>query len=160
MAGTSSDRSDARRPAIVVDLDGTLASSEWRVHHLRGDRSDWDAFFAGMGRDNPVPWVVELLRADHGGAVRLIVTGRPADYRDVCERWLTEHDLPYDELHMRAADDRRPDTVVKREIFHDRIAPRFDVTLVVDDRPKVVEMWRGLGLHVVRPVDPGLEPAG
>lgn len=150
----------SRPPAVIIDLDGTLASSEWRVHHLRGERKDWDAFFAGMDRDSPVSWVVELLRADHGGAARLIVTGRPEDYRDVCERWLAEHDLPYDELHMRPVGDRRPDTVVKREFYRDEIAARFEVTLVVDDRPKVVEMWRELGLHVVRPVDPGLEPQG
>lgn len=147
-----------RPRAIIVDLDGTLASSDWRVHHLEGHRKDWDAFFAGMDRDTPVPWVGELLRADHGDVTRLVVTGRPADYREVCELWLDEHDLPYDELHMRREGDRRPDTVVKRSTYHRHIEPRYDVTLVVDDRPKVVEMWRSLGLHVIRPTDPGLDP--
>lgn len=144
--------------AIVVDLDGTLASTEWRVRHVRERPKDWDSFFAGMGRDAPVPWVVELMRADHGGAKRLVVTGRPDDHREVCETWLDRHGIPWDELHMRPGGDRRPDTVVKREIYERDIAPRYEVGLVVDDRPKVVEMWRDLGLHVVQPTDPGLDP--
>lgn len=148
----------SRRPAIVVDLDGTLASSEWRVHHVAARPKDWRAFFTGMARDMPVPWVRELVLADHGDAARLIVTGRPDDHRDVCERWLEEHGVPYDELHMRPTGDRRPDTVVKAEILDRDIAPRYEVVLVVDDRPKVVQMWRERGLHVVRPTDPGLDP--
>lgn len=147
-----------RRHALIVDMDGTLASSEWRVHHLRGGRKDWRSFFAAMHRDAPVPWVVELLRADHGGAGRLIVTGRPGDHRGVCEQWLAQHDIPYDELHMRPEGDRRPDTVVKREILDRDIAPRFDVSFAVDDRPSVVAMWRDAGLHVVAAVDPDLPP--
>ena len=148
-----------RRPqAVLVDLDGTLASVAWRLHHISDGRRDWRAFFAGMGDDAPVPWVVELLRADHGDVARLIVTGRPDDHRDVCESWLTRHDIPYEELHMRRGGDRRPDHVVKGEIYDRDIAPRFDVTFVVDDRPGVVEMWRRRRLHVVRPTDPGLDP--
>lgn len=147
------------RNAIVVDMDGTLASVTWRLEHLQGPgRKDWKAFFAGMHRDPPVPWVVELTNADHGGAARIIVTGRPDDHRDVCERWLDEHGVQYDELHMRPAGDFRPDHVVKREIHDRALAPRFRISLVVDDRPGVVEMWRALGYHVVVPTDPGLDP--
>jgi hypothetical protein len=146
--------------ALIVDMDGTLASTEWRVHHLRGRRKDGPAFFDAMHRDAPVPWVVELLRADHGGAVRLVVTGRPGDRRDVCEQWLAQHEVPYDELHLRPAGDRRPDHVVKREIYERDLAPRFDVSFVVDDRPGVVAMWRELGLHVIAAVDPELPPHG
>ncbi|MBW3620408.1 MAG: polynucleotide kinase [Actinobacteria bacterium] len=149
----------SRPRAVVIDMDGTLASVTWRLEHLqRPGRKDWKAFFAGMGRDAPVPWVVELTNADHGGAARIIVTGRPADHREVCERWLATHGVSYDELHLRPSGDFRPDDVVKREIHDHELAPRFDISLVVDDRPRVVEMWRGLGYHVVVPTDPGLDP--
>ena len=146
------------RPAVIVDLDGTLASAAWRVHHLESKPRDWRAFFAGMGEDAPVPWVVELLRADHGDAARIIMTGRPDDYRDVCADWLARHEIPYDELHMRPRGDRRPDHVVKGELFDREIAPRYAVAFVVDDREGVVAMWRRRGLYVIAPTDPGLEP--
>lgn len=148
-----------KRNAIVVDMDGTLASVAWRLEHLQGPgRKDWRSFFAGMRRDAPVPWVVELTNADHGGAARIVVTGRPEDHREVCERWLATHGVDYDELLMRPAGDFRPDHLIKREIHDRELAPRFTITLVVDDRPGVVEMWRDLGYHVVVPEDPGLDP--
>lgn len=145
-------------PAVIVDLDGTLASVQWRVHHVGRRPKNWKAFFAGMADDTPVPWVVDLLRADHGDAAKLIVSGRPEDYRGVCEEWLARHDIPYDELILRASGDHRPDHVVKAELFEQVIAARYDVVFVVDDRPTVVEMWRSRGLHVVQPTDPGLDP--
>ncbi|MCA1713437.1 MAG: hypothetical protein LC789_18075 [Actinobacteria bacterium] len=49
--------------AIIVDLDGTLASVRWRLHHLDAPRKDWRGFFMGMPRDAPVPWVADLMRA-------------------------------------------------------------------------------------------------
>ncbi|MFN2557396.1 MAG: hypothetical protein ABR592_11125, partial [Nitriliruptorales bacterium] len=120
---------------------------------------DWNAFFAGMGADMPVPWVVDLLRADHGETAKLIVSGRPEDYREVCRLWLERHDVPYDELILRAGGDFRPDHVVKGKLFEREIAPRFDVALVLDDRPALVAMWRRRGLYVIQPKDPGLSPS-
>ena len=144
--------------AIIVDLDGTLASVRWRLHHLDAPRKDWRSFFAGMARDAPVPWVADLMRADHGEVVRLVVTGRPDDYREVCEAWLRRHRIPYDQLLMRRRGDRRPDHIVKAELFDHAIRLHYEVAFVVDDRPNVVRMWRERGLHVIVPEDPGSEP--
>ncbi len=148
------------RRAILVDLDGTLASVQWRVHHVTRAPRDWKAFFADMGSDTPVPWVVDLLRADHGETAKLIVSGRPDEYREVCRVWLERNGVPYDELILRSTGDFRPDHVVKSDLFEREIAPRYDVALVLDDRPSVVAMWRGLGLYVIQPTDPGLNPSG
>ncbi len=147
------------RRAVIVDLDGTLASVQWRVHHVAQASRDWKAFFAGMDADTPVPWVVDLLRADHGDTVKLIVSGRPEEHREVCQRWLDRHDLPYDELILRSTGDFRADHVVKAEIYERTIAPRYCVALVVDDRPSVVAMWRTRGLYVIQPTDPDLSPS-
>ena len=152
------DVDPGRPPAVVVDLDGTLTSAAWRTHHLQGGRKDWPAFFAGMNRDAPVRPLVELVQwvAVHASVV--LLTGRPDDHQTVVRRWLADHDVVHDELHMRAAGDRRPDTVVKRERYRRDIAPRHDVRLVVDDRPGVIEMWREEGLYVLTAVDPHLDP--
>lgn len=147
------------RRAVLVDLDGTLASVQWRVHHVARPPRDWSAFFAGMGADTPVPWVVDLLRADHGDTAKLILSGRPDDYREACRLWLDRHGVPHDELILRAVGDFRPDHVVKAELYEHTIAPRYDVALVLDDRPSVVAMWRRRGLYVIQPTDPGLSPS-
>ncbi|MDQ3932832.1 MAG: hypothetical protein M3252_08360 [Actinomycetota bacterium] len=147
------------RRAVVVDLDGTLASVQWRLHHVSQPRRDWQAFFAGMDADTPVPWVVELLRADHGDTAKVILSGRPETYREVCRGWLDRHGIPYDELILRSTGDFRPDHVVKAEIYERTIAPHYSVAVVVDDRPSVVAMWRARGLYVIQPTDPALSPS-
>ena len=49
-------------------------------------------------------------------------------------------------LWMRAAKDTRGDDVVKAELFDAHIRRRFHVRVVLDDRDRVVALWRRLGL--------------
>ena len=60
--------------------------------------------------------------------------------------WLKKHDVPYTDLFMRSDKDYRDDTVVKREIFEQKIKPFYEVLFAIDDRAKVVKMWREAGL--------------
>ena len=48
---------------------------------------------------------------------------------------------------MRRAGDFRPDDIVKQEIL-DRRLRKEDIKLVVEDRPRVIGMWRRNGLEV------------
>jgi predicted kinase len=155
---TTDDTAAPRPPAVVVDLDGTLTSAAWREHHLTGRRKDWPAFFAGMERDAPVQPLVELVGWIANHAAVVLLTGRPDDHAPAIRRWLATHGVTYDQLLMRPGGDRRPDTVVKRELYVREVAPRYDVRLVIDDRPHVVEMWREAGLYVLTAVDPRLDP--
>jgi predicted kinase len=148
----------ARPPAVVIDLDGTLTSAAWRVRHLEGRRKDWPRFFAGMARDAPVAPLVDLTGWVADRATVVLLTGRPDDHESVIRRWLADHGIPYELLLMRQGGDRRPDTVVKRERYRRDIAPHYDVRLVIDDRPSVIDMWRDEGLYVLTAVDPGLDP--
>ncbi|NBU34805.1 hypothetical protein EBS40_09370 [bacterium] len=47
-------------------------------------------------------------------------------------------------------DDDRDDRIVKKEIFDAWIKDRYNVKFVLDDRNRVVEMWRSLGLKVLQ----------
>jgi len=47
---------------------------------------------------------------------------------------------------MRSDGDYRADQVVKEELFRNQVEPKYDVIGVIDDRDKVVTMWRRLGL--------------
>lgn len=132
---------------IIVDLDGTLADVSHRLKHVRkGMRKDWKSFFAEMHLDPLNVWCRELMVAMKNAGFRVaIVSGRPDDYRDVIERWLQEHDVPYDAIHLRRGGDFRADNIVKREILYANFN-KDDVLFVVDDRPSVVQMWRQEGL--------------
>ncbi len=51
-----------------------------------------------------------------------------------------------DRIFFRRAGDFRADDEVKREIWKEHIQPHYRVLFVVDDRDRVVRMWREEGL--------------
>lgn len=133
--------------AWIVDVDGTLA--------LKGERSPYDLTSVRSDTVNgPVAMVVASL--DHAKFHVIVVSGREGteQCRADTEEWLMEHRIPFDELVMRAEGDTRDDATVKMEILRDQIAPAFQVVGVLDDRNRVVRMWRGLGLACLQ-VAPG-----
>jgi hypothetical protein len=153
-----------RRPAVIFDRDGTLASV---AHIAPTDRSDssWAAFNAALRFDAVVPRVAALLRSVRPDVARIMVSGRaegdwPGDRRRrfAMQDWLVKRELPIDHLYMRSGGDGRLDSTVKRELYERDIAPFFDVRCVIDDRPAVIDEWRSLGLYVVAVKDPGILP--
>lgn len=139
----------ARRPRVIVaDIDGTCAH--------RGDRSPYDE--SRVGEDTPDDAVRFLLRAAAStGECRVVyLSGRTQRSRRATSAWLALHGFPTGDLWMRRDGDRRPDTVVKRELYRRHLAGE-DVIAVVDDRPSVCRMWRSLGLTVLQVGDPHVE---
>ena len=153
----------ARIPAVIFDRDGTLAS----CHARPADRSGgaWAAFNAALPFDRPIPAVVALLRAVRPGVARIMVSGRaegdwPGDRRRrfAMGDWIAKHDLPIDELFMRSGGDMRRDSVVKHELLHSLILPRYDVRVAVDDRAEVAHVWRDHGIFTIDVIDSDLLP--
>jgi hypothetical protein len=134
-------------PAIIVDLDGTLA--------LIGNRSPYDADECGLDVVNEAVRTV-MGWAQTAGYAIVLVSGRglKASHRTRTEQWLTWNGIHWDELHMRRPGDQRPDDVVKAEIYRDRIEDNHTVLFVLDDRAAVVRMWREqFGLTVFQVAD-------
>ncbi len=135
------------KSTVVVDIDGTLADIAHRRHHIEGRRKKWGKFFKEMDRDLPIPEVAAKVRALSQDHHIILVTGRPDDYREVTELWLKKHKIPYQQLYMRKAGDFRPDDIVKEEILA-RHLNKEEIKLVIEDRPRVIRMWRRNGLEV------------
>lgn len=132
---------------VVFDLDGTLADIRHRVHHVRGTRPDWESFFAECVHDVPNPPVVNALRAHVFAGDRVEVWSARSDIvRAQTEAWLWAQGIdPRRLVHMRAAGDNTPDTVLKRHWLNQlHETERPDV--VYDDRQRVVDMWREEGI--------------
>jgi predicted kinase len=134
------DPDPALPPAVLVDIDGTVA--------LMGDRTPYD--WLQVGSDAPNPAVIEAVRAMHGaGNAVVFCTGRDEEARTETEAWLDLFvGVPYEGLFMRPPGDNRRDAIVKREIFETEIHGRWRIAGVFDDRRQVVRMWRELGLTV------------
>lgn len=135
------------KKAIIIDLDGTLADCEHRVHHLHKTPKDWKSFYSGLINDELNSWCHDLMKAmKNTGFELLIVTGREETYRQESISWLEKYNIEYDALYMRGKKDYREDSEIKKEIYLDKIKDKYDVSFVLDDRLSVVKMWRELGL--------------
>lgn len=136
-----------KEKAIIVDLDGTLCDVEHRVHHVHAKPKNWHAFNSAMDEDKSYFWCLELIAAMKARGYKILfVTGRDENFRSNTEAWLKKHQVEYDALHMRKAQDFREDSDIKEEIYKKMIEPNTQVLFVVDDRKSVVERWRTLGL--------------
>ncbi len=128
---------DDRIPAIICDLDGTLA--------LFNGRGPFEMEKCGDDLLNgPVSETVDAL--NRRGWQVLLVTGRFEQFRSQTEEWLFKHKVRFHALWMRADGDFRKDAIVKRELYEREIAPHYDVLLALDDRNQSVQCWRDLGL--------------
>ena len=47
---------------------------------------------------------------------------------------------------MRKNNDFRGDEIIKKEIYIEKIKDKYNILFVLDDRQKVVNMWRDLNL--------------
>lgn len=61
--------------------------------------------------------------------------------------------MPSYQLFMRETDDKRKDHVVKLELYKKYIDGNYNVEAVFDDRQRVVDMWRDIGLTVFQVAD-------
>jgi len=123
--------------AVLCDIDGTLA-----LHAGRGpyeiDKCETDLI-------NPEVRRVLELCAGTGDRI-VLLSGRQSEFRAHTLRWLAAHEVPFNELWMRAEDDRRSDDIVKAELFDAHVRDRYAVRVVLDDRSRVVALWRRMGL--------------
>ena len=145
----------AKRKAIIVDVDGTLAD-------MRGVRGpfEWDS----VGRDRPHQDIIDLVKdlqniPEEGSTFSkyaiIIVTGRDGVCKNATVEWLHNNGLEFwDDFHIRPEGSFEKDSIIKSRIYMDHIRPKYDVEFVLDDRDQVVDMWRSLGLRVLQ-VAPG-----
>ena len=161
---------------VIFDLDGTLANIDARrKKSLKPNgKMDWDVFFdaENINLDKPNDPVIKMaqLLAEDGFKI-VIFSGRNDRSFFTTKSWLSRNRVPFDLLVMRpdkfqldswpiakgnpATKEMRfmPDEILKKEML-DTFINKDEVFLVVDDRDKVVKMWRDLGLNTFQ-VAPG-----
>jgi len=137
--------------AVIFDIDGTLADTTHRKHHVEQRPKDWKAWNAAMHLDGQRPAIIKLARELAKSHRLVLCTGRHEEFRDVTSKWLANvADIWFSDLYMRADGDFRDDAIVKSELLDRIIADGYEPWLVVDDRDKVVAMWRERGLDCLQ----------
>lgn len=130
---------------VIFDIDGTLADASERIQHVRKKPKNWNAFFAGMAQDKAIHSMVRLCNILHDSGIQIILcSGRSEEHRDETMKWLAEKGVNYYDLLLRKDRDHRSDTIVKREMLSQ--IDKSKILFVVEDRSRVVAMWRSEGL--------------
>jgi hypothetical protein len=130
---------------VIFDIDGTLADVSERIHHVRKKPKNWNAFFQGMAQDKAIHSMVRLCNLLYASGIQIILcSGRSEEHRQQTMEWLARQGVNYLDLLLRKDNDRRTDSVVKREML--ATIDKGKVLFVVEDRSRVVEMWRSEGL--------------
>lgn len=129
--------------AVIFDLDGTLAD-------LNGRSPYGETLRADCPNDLCIESIAHIARlyAAKSSVKIIVVSGRNEVATFETKDWLKKHGIVWDHLFMRKDRDYRPDEIVKEEIYREKIEPYYDVEIVFDDRPKVIRMWRNIGLKV------------
>lgn len=132
---------------VIVDIDGTLANCEHRRQHVVCKPKNFKAFNESMHADTVHSAVDQLVRVINGQSWKIVLcSGREETYRDVTVNWLRSYQIPFHALYMRAAKDYRADDVVKSELLDRIIADKYVPLFALDDRDRVVTMWRARGM--------------
>lgn len=129
-------------PTIIVDIDGTLANHE-------GVRSPYDESKVGLDKvyTNIVDKVCKYILSHQ----IIIVSGRHESCGPDTEDWLRNVAcVPYHRLIMRDRGDDRSDEIAKKELLDLilKYVSKENIELVIDDRPRIIKMWRANGLEV------------
>ena len=136
---------------IICDIDGTIAD----MKGIRGP-FEWDK----VDLDRPKMEIIDLVNsltnsaANYNEDLKLFFfSGRDEVCREKTEKWLLKYISKYDWLFMRPQGNNESDVLIKKELFFQKIRNKYNVNFVIDDRRKVVDMWRSLGLTCLEVAD-------
>jgi len=165
------------KKTVIFDLDGTLADIDVRRDKslMPNGKLDWKIFASPssiMDWDKPNAPVIKMAQMFKADGFKIVIfSGRNDRGFHATKDWLKIHNVPFDLLVLRpdklkdeswpiadgnpATGEMRfmPDEILKKKML-DTFVDIDDVFLVVDDRDKVVKMWRDLGLNTFQ-VAPG-----
>lgn len=122
---------------IIVDIDGTVAE--------KGDRSPFD--WSRVSGDTPKKEIIDIVNVFRKQGKEIVFfSGRKEQCKEQTKKWIYDNVCEDYWLYMRKDDDDRNDAITKKELFDEHVRNRFYVDFVLDDRDRVVKMWRELGL--------------
>lgn len=135
--------------SIVVDLDGTLCNDGHRAHLAK--QGLWGEYHEALDGDVPFADVMYLLHNIADRAEICILTARPFKYIRQTEIWLDSYGIHPDAVLMRPNNDYSKSEILKPRLLEDFFGSKElvlrDVIFVLEDREKLVEMWRNYGLN-------------
>ena len=139
------------KKTVVVDLDGTVANCDTRLHHVKGKKRNYKAFYSEVANDKPINDMIELVKSLSFLYEIVFCTGRSEISRYDTIQWINQHmgmDTPV--LLMRNERDYRPDNETKLELLENYGLTPHEVLFILEDRSRVVKAWRDAGYRCLQ----------
>ena len=138
------------KDTIVFDLDGTIADVQHRVHLVQRPKPDWRGFHKSCSADKVNVWCLELAKSMAAAGYKIVVvSARSREAEPETIEWFARHwdtaGFNYALNLIRAEGDYTPDQILKKA-WLDSSGLKERIQFVVDDRTRVVDMWRENGL--------------
>ena len=131
---------------VIFDLDGVLCNADGRQHFIRSGQKDWKAFFEACSDDQPIEEMTRLLRLLATDVTVVLLTGRPLEVQDHTVGWLSNQEIPWDLLIMRARGDYADSTVFKQQTVRILRSMGYDIQVAFEDDPQNYEMFEAEGV--------------
>ena len=140
------------RDTVIVDLDGTLANIMHRIHFIEGKKRDNEGFYGSVAQDGVNRWCLDLIQNHlRSGLPVVIVSARAKECEYDTIAWLRRAGLdpllsPSLSVQILRPNikDNTPDVDLKREWL--RSYGKERILFAVDDRARVVKLWRAEGI--------------
>ena len=149
---------------VICDVDGTLVDITKRLAIAeagarKGKKLNWDILLDpkvilenDVEQEDVTGVIKSLIESGH----RVIITSaRNERHREVTEKQLARFGIKHSAMFLRADGDFRGDADVKEELLGKIREAGYDPKVAFDDRQKVVDRWRKIGIqcHQVRFTD-------
>ena len=134
------------KKCFIIDIDGTIANGDHRLHHIQKEPKAWDDYFLACSGDAPIEHMRHVVDALSLKASIVLVSGRSDLVREQTVAWLDEHGFPHDALYMRKQGDHTNDDILKIEMLAQVRADGYEPIMAFDDRNRVVKAWRAAGI--------------
>lgn len=142
---------DADYVRHVHYADGDLHHTYYHKIINKKWKPDWRSFYESCSEDKlilPTAKIFFLLWDSYLQPIE-IWSGRCESVKKKTENWLSDNGFPVGSvLKMRPIGESTPDDQLKEKWLDEAMAQGNTIDFVVDDRPKVVRMWRRRGIFV------------
>jgi len=138
---------------VLVDIDHTLSDAAWRDHLVPMARAtgDWSAYYAAMDEDDPIMFVVTLVRLLSQSYTVVGMTGRPETYRAKTLVWLRRNNVELFDVLMRPDGDRSSSPKLKVTMIRKKF-PLDSIAFAIEDRDDCIAALRAIGIPVFKPM--------
>ena len=131
---------------IIVDIDNTISKVGKRFDLL----PDYVEFHRRCDEDEPICYVIELVKSLSMSYNIVFLTMRPESVRNITERFINEYvDVEYI-LLMRSDDCTQEADVFKLEKLLSNGYNKDSILLAIDDNDKVIHMLMRAGINCVK----------